>query len=116
MGDQAVLAFDLGGTRIKAGIVVDHEVVLLRIVPTGDEQGFDHVLEQILSVGEGLLRERPATAIGLSLPAIVDVERGTVVDVRKSRRPDRLPYRRGAPATLQPPGGRRERRATLWPW
>lgn len=84
MGDQAVLAFDLGGTRIKAGIVVDHEVVLLRIVPTGDEQGFDHVLEQILSVGEGLLRERPATAIGLSLPAIVDVERGTVVDVRKN--------------------------------
>ena len=84
MGDQAVLAFDLGGTRIKAGIVVDHEVVLLRIVPTGDEQGFDHVLEQILSVGEGLLRERPATAIGLSLPAIVDVERGTVRDVRKN--------------------------------
>ena len=84
MGDQAVLAFDLGGTRIKAGIVVDHEVVLLRIVPTGDEQGFDHVLEQILSVGEGLLRERPATTIGLSLPAIVDVERGTVVDVRKN--------------------------------
>jgi glucokinase len=81
---MAAVAIDLGGTRIKAGIVVEHEVVAQRIVPTGDELGIEHVLEQIIAVGEQLLKERPAIGIGLSLPAVVDVEHGTVLDVRKN--------------------------------
>ncbi|HEY8284894.1 MAG TPA: ROK family protein [Chloroflexota bacterium] len=84
MDDTAALAIDLGGTRIKAGIVVDHEVVLQRIVPTEDDKGFEHVLDQIITVSEQLLRTRPAVGIGLSLPAVVDVARGTVLDVRKN--------------------------------
>jgi glucokinase len=81
---SAALAIDLGGTRIKAGVVVGNEVVAQRIVPTEDERGFEHVLRQIISVGEQLLHEHPSTVVGLSLPAVVDVERGTVVDVRKN--------------------------------
>ncbi|HXT35911.1 MAG TPA: ROK family protein, partial [Chloroflexota bacterium] len=84
MDNTAALAIDLGGTRIKAGIVVGHQVALQRIVPTEDEQGFEHVLDQMIAVSEQLLRERPAVGIGLSLPAVVDVARGTVVDVRKN--------------------------------
>ncbi|HWE60584.1 MAG TPA: ROK family protein [Chloroflexota bacterium] len=84
MDGDAALAIDLGGTRIKAGIVVGHEVVLQRIVATEDEQGFERVLQHIIDVGDALLREHPASAVGLSLPAVVDVERGTVLDVRKN--------------------------------
>jgi glucokinase len=84
MDRKAALAIDLGGTRIKAGVVVDHDVILQRIVATEDEQGFEHVLRNIVDVGDHLLREHPASAVGLSLPAVVDVERGTVLDVRKN--------------------------------
>ncbi len=84
MDNTAALAIDLGGTRIKAGIVVEHEVVAQSIVPTEDEQGFAHVLDRIIAVVEQLLRERPVVGIGLSLPAVVDVARGTVLDVRKN--------------------------------
>ncbi len=82
--EGAALAIDLGGTRIKAGVVAGHEVVAQRIVPTEDEQGFEHVLQQIVLVGEQLLNEHPAVVVGLSLPAVVDAERGIVLDVRKN--------------------------------
>lgn len=84
MDNTAALAIDLGGTRIKAGIVVEHEMVAQRIVPTEDELGFAHVLDQIIAVSEQLLHERSAIGMGLSLPAVVDVARGTVLDVRKN--------------------------------
>jgi glucokinase len=84
MTNGAALAIDLGGTRIKAGIVVEHDVVLQRIVPTGDEHGFDHVLHTLYDVSEALLHEHPATAIGVCLPGVVDVARGALVDVRKN--------------------------------
>ena len=81
---DAALAFDLGGTRLKAGVVVGHDVVVQRIVATEDDQGFEHVLQHIIDLGDDMLRKHRAGAIGLSLPAVVDVERGTVVDVRKN--------------------------------
>jgi glucokinase len=81
---DTALAIDLGGTRIKAGLVVSHQIVAQRTVPTGDEQGFDHVLENLFLLCEELLREQPAKAIGFCLPGVVDVERGTLVDVRKN--------------------------------
>src|SRR5437879_3135457 len=84
MDGTAALAIDLGGTRIKAGIVVENSVVAQRVIPTEDEQGFERVLENIITVSDQLLHEQQASAIGLSLPAVVDVARGTVVDVRKN--------------------------------
>lgn len=84
MDENAALAIDLGGTRIKAGVVVGHEVVAQRIVATEDEQGFERVLQNIIDVGEALLREHPASAVGISLPGVVDGERGTLLDVRKN--------------------------------
>ena len=84
MDGRAALAIDLGGTRIKAGILVGHRIVLQRTVPTEDEQGFDRVLSNMHAVADELLREQPVSAIGLCLPGVVDVERGVLVDVRKN--------------------------------
>src|SRR5579875_3128183 len=83
-GERSALAIDLGGTRIKAGLVAGRRVIGQRIVATEDEQGFERVLHNIIAVAEALLTVEPVGAIGLSLPAVVDVEHGTVVDVRKN--------------------------------
>jgi len=80
---SATLAIDLGGTRIKVGIVRDNVVVRQRIVPTEEGEGFACIVQTMTAVGDALVREVPVGAIGLSLPAIVDVEHGTVVDIRK---------------------------------
>ncbi len=63
--DSPTLAIDLGGTRIKAGIVVGNTVVEQRIVPTNDEQGFAEVLRTIQHVGDELLQRAPARAVGI---------------------------------------------------
>jgi len=80
----ATLAIDLGGTRLKAGVVVGQTVVRQLVAPTGDEQGFDHVLRNLCAVGDELTRATPVEAIGVGVPAIVDPETGRVVDVRKN--------------------------------
>lgn len=104
----ATLAIDLGGTRIKAGVVVEHTVVCQRIVPTEDERGFDRVLHNIMTVSEDLMRERAVGGVGLSLPAIVDVDKGMVVDVRKNLEgligfplADTMSHRFGLPVVLE---------------
>jgi len=51
-----ILALDLGGTRIKAGVVVDNAVVRQRIIPTEDERGFGRVLQNMLSVADDLIK------------------------------------------------------------
>ena len=84
MGDDgATLAIDLGGTRIKAGIVEANTVVESITIPTDDEQGFEPVLRRMIALGERLTRERAIGAVGLSVPGIVDVKRGVVVDINK---------------------------------
>jgi glucokinase len=84
MGDDGTtLAIDLGGTRIKAGIVEANTVVESAMMPTDDDKGFDHVLQHLIAVGERLARDREIRAVGLSVPGIVDVERGVVMDINK---------------------------------
>jgi glucokinase len=82
---EATLAIDLGGTRIKAGIVAGNAVVRQIIRPTEDELGFDRVVRNLIAVGEELMHDaRGIGAIGISVPAVVDPEQGIVVDIRKN--------------------------------
>jgi glucokinase len=80
----AALAIDLGGTRIKAGIVVGRQVVARRVAPTGGEDGAEAIMRRLFALSEDLLAERPARAIGICLPGVVDEERGSLADVRKN--------------------------------
>ena len=82
--DDIILAIDLGGTRIKAGLVSGDTVIEERIVPTNDERGFTEVLRTLKQVGDDLLGRAPACGVALSVPAVVDPVRGVVVDVRKN--------------------------------
>jgi len=79
----AVLAFDLGGTRIKAGIVQGARVSSLQVEPTDDgEEGAD-ALTSLLRLGRHLMDEHDVAAVGVSVKGIVDPARGVVRDVKE---------------------------------
>lgn len=77
-----VAAFDVGGTRIKAGLVRDRTVELLTVAPTGD--GTQDILATVMELGHRLIADRDVTAIGVSVKGIVDPERGVLVDTNES--------------------------------
>jgi glucokinase len=85
VADSCVVALDVGGTRIKAGIVdSDARVLADQVTETGRADGPDAVADRLLGVLEELVaagREmgRTPVAAGVALPGIVDEATGTVV-------------------------------------
>jgi glucokinase len=67
-----VLAFDVGGTRLKAGIVVanDGRVVASRVEETGG-RGAHEVLATVVRMGHDLSAEAERGAVGLCVPGLV---------------------------------------------
>lgn len=87
-GSQVVLALDLGGTEVKAGVVDVHGAVLAtERIPSGESAG----MAEWRNAGLRALRALPSTAaaamaLGLAVPGAVDSEHGTLLDLV-----DRLP-------------------------
>src|SRR5438270_12415205 len=79
----AVLAFDLGGTRTKAGIIRGATVSSLLIEATNDGRDSADVLAGLLRLGRRLGDEHDVAAVGLSVKGIVDAERGVILDVKE---------------------------------
>jgi glucokinase len=79
---MTVLAFDIGGTRVKAAVVEDGRVVppVATIQSSCGETGED-LLERVVALGRRLVSSRPAQAVALSVRGVVDAERRVVVDV-----------------------------------
>lgn len=65
---MTVLAFDLGGTRLKAGLVDGERVALMdeRASPPGDA-----ALETLVATGRELLAGARPDAVGLAVPGLV---------------------------------------------
>lgn len=80
----AVLAMDIGGTRIKAGIVQGKTVSRFIIEPLAGEDGVRDVLSRIVRIGQNLIAEQPVVAVGISIKGIVDPQRGIIVDVNEA--------------------------------
>jgi len=78
----AVLAFDLGGTRIKAGIVQGARVSALCVEPTDDREE-SAALAALLRLGHRLMDTREVAAVGVSVKGIVDPAGGVVRDVKE---------------------------------
>ncbi len=81
----AVLAFDLGGTRIKAGIVRGASVSSLYVKPTDDTDDGDGsaALTALLRLGHHLVDGQEVAAVGVSVKGIVDPAAGAVRDVKE---------------------------------
>ena len=73
------LGVDVGGTRIKAGLV-DNEGRILKsqVIPTQREKGAEYVLKQIENLSNELSKStaEKILGVGLALPGEVDNQRG----------------------------------------
>src|SRR5262245_20795229 len=77
-----VLAFDVGGTRIKAGVVDGAASIrAFAVKPTDPTDGAGGLLRQIVDVGRELLSGVSAGAVGLSVKGLVDGRSGSVLEV-----------------------------------
>lgn len=81
--EQAVLAFDIGGTRIKAGLVRGATVSSLTVVPTASSPGNRDILASVVSLGRHLMAGQAITGIGLCVKGVVDPAQGTLLDVNE---------------------------------
>ena len=87
---DAVLALDIGGTKIAAGVVgVDGHVSAFVVAPTQNEQGPDTVLLRLFELGRAALGVdtwvRRISAVGISSGGPLDPRTGVLL------RPPHLP-------------------------
>ena len=86
MKAPAVLAFDLGGTRLKAGLVVGERVERLEAPDLERPRDAGAVVAQMTSAGRALAAGRPLLAVGAAVKGIVDAESGRVLEVNEPLR------------------------------
>lgn len=73
------IAFDIGGTQIKygiiskSGILLNHETTL-----TEAHLGGEQIVQKIISLAEQLMNEHVVSGIGISTAGIVDIHRGII--------------------------------------
>jgi glucokinase len=85
MSESCVIALDIGGTRIKAGVVdADSRVRIGRTIDTGRADGPDAVAERLLDLMDELAAGArqgglDPVAAGIAMPGIIDEQAGRVV-------------------------------------
>lgn len=96
MSEPPRIGVDLGGTRIKAGVVGERSV--LRDVSADTPRDFAECVESVAALVERLLdadvsgqAEIRPEGIGLAVPGVIDFARGVVIDSPN------LPYLNGQP-------------------
>ncbi len=80
---MTILAFDIGGTRIKAGLAQGAAVTAMTIVPTTTGQGHTDVLDTVIHLGRQLMAGQDVAGIGLCVKGIVDPVGGVLVAVNE---------------------------------
>lgn len=83
-----ILAFDLGGTRLKGGLVEDGAIVSLLTERIDGQASVHEVLGTLARMGERLMATHghDVAAIGVAVRGIVDAERGILLDVNEPLR------------------------------
>ncbi|EEM49650.1 MULTISPECIES: ROK family protein [Bacillus cereus group] len=73
------IAFDIGGTQIKYGIVSEIGRVLKRqTVATEIHLGGEQIIQKLIYVSKKIMNEHTITGIGISTAGIVDINKGIV--------------------------------------
>lgn len=89
----AVVAIDVGGTKIRAGSVIDDAVGRLREMPTPAAAGREDILSSITEVARAVIRDTDAHTpdgqglrwtIGVGSAGVIDPETGTVISATDS--------------------------------
>jgi glucokinase len=104
---MTVLVFDVGGTRLKAGLAGPDGISSLTVVPT-DVSSADALVAQTAAIGRRLMHGERPSAIGVSVKGIVDSLHGSVVEVNApldvlsgELLADRLAQELGAPVRIE---------------
>ncbi len=79
-----ILAFDVGGTRVKAGIVRGAVVLALHVEPLPAQKDAASVIDALVDLGRRVQADHPVQAVGVSMKGIIDPQQGTILDVNES--------------------------------
>jgi glucokinase len=77
----AVIGVDLGGTNVRAGLVVEGRLADVRSIPVRGQGTTNEVLEDVTSAIDAIMRPDVA-GIGAGVPSVIDLKTGTVYDVQ----------------------------------
>ncbi len=78
---MTVLAYDIGGTRLKAGLVDAGQVAAVAVADTDESAGAAGVLEQLVVLGRQVAAGQRVRAVGVSIRGVVDPRSGALIDV-----------------------------------
>lgn len=75
-----VISIDLGGTKIRAGLVDGQEISRIQYEMCKSQGKEEEVIDQLVSLAQDLMNDK-VSAICIGVPSVVDPERGIVYDV-----------------------------------
>lgn len=78
--DKPILGMDIGGTNIKAGVLINGQLQDIRTIPTPSQESQESVLETIAGFISEYLRY-DFFAIGIGIPGLIDIEKGVVLNL-----------------------------------
>jgi glucokinase len=74
------IGVDLGGTNIRAGLIEDGTLTVVKQVLLTDKESLQKTISQLISI-IALLISPEVEGIGIGVPSVVDIENGIVFDV-----------------------------------
>ncbi|MGD1008966.1 MAG: ROK family protein [Candidatus Aminicenantales bacterium] len=92
MSADTVIGVDLGGTNVRAGLVVGGRLTDVRSVAVRSQGSEQDVLEDIFSAIDPILRKDVA-GIGAGVPSVIDLKSGVVYDVQNIRSWKKVPLK-----------------------
>ncbi|MGA2532684.1 MAG: ROK family protein [Candidatus Aminicenantales bacterium] len=92
MSQDAVIGIDLGGTNVRAGLVVGGRLAEVRSVPVRSQGTERDVLEDMFSAVDAVMRKDVA-GIGAGVPSVIDLKKGVVYDVQNIRSWKKVPLK-----------------------
>ncbi|MBW3467127.1 ROK family protein [Arthrospiribacter ruber] len=78
--EKPILGLDIGGTSIKAGVLIGSQLLDIRSVPTPAQMPQEFILETIAEFIQSYLHH-DFFAIGIGIPGLIDVENGVVLNL-----------------------------------
>ncbi|WP_291788115.1 ROK family protein [Cecembia sp.] len=77
---QPILGIDIGGTNIRAGVMINNELQDIRSIETPSRESKEYILEVIADFISGYL-DYDFFAIGIGIPGLIDTENGIVLNL-----------------------------------
>ncbi|MDB5250590.1 MAG: hypothetical protein JWQ40_4984 [Segetibacter sp.] len=93
MESRNTIGIDLGGTNIRAGVVVNNELSHITSLRVNNTGSINDILEQLFSLTDQIVNSS-VDAIGIGVPGLVDQEQGIVYDVMNIPSWQQVPLRR----------------------